>query len=87
MIVGGEDHKPGNVIDNGKEKGKDKLGERFKKLEVWAKDRFPIEDIVYSWSGQVMEPMDSLAFIGRNPADNDTNNNHIYIALEILEMA
>jgi Rieske Fe-S protein len=27
-----------------------------------------------------MEPMDSLAFIGRNPADNDTNNNHIYIA-------
>jgi hypothetical protein len=43
LIVGGEDHKPGNVIDNGKEKGKDKLGERFKKLEVWAKDRFPIE--------------------------------------------
>ncbi|MDP9292552.1 MAG: FAD-dependent oxidoreductase, partial [Verrucomicrobiota bacterium] len=25
--------------------------------------------IVYRWSGQVMEPIDSLAFIGRNPGD------------------
>jgi glycine/D-amino acid oxidase-like deaminating enzyme len=39
-----------------------------------------IDFLLNSWSGQVMEPMDSLAFIGRNPADNDTNNNHIYIA-------
>jgi glycine/D-amino acid oxidase-like deaminating enzyme/nitrite reductase/ring-hydroxylating ferredoxin subunit len=76
LIIGGEDHKTGNV--GGKE-GEDKLGERFKKLEVWAKERFPIEDIAYSWSGQVMEPMDSLAFIGRNPTD-DTNKKNILIA-------
>ena len=25
----------------------------------------------YKWSGQVLEPADSLAFIGRNPLDKD----------------
>jgi nitrite reductase/ring-hydroxylating ferredoxin subunit len=30
---------------------------------------------VYRWSGQVMEPIDGLAFIGRNPGDR-----HTYIA-------
>jgi Rieske Fe-S protein len=30
---------------------------------------------VYAWSGQVMEPIDGLAFIGRNPGDN-----HVFIA-------
>ena len=29
------------------------------------------------WSGQVMEPQDSIAFIGRNPGDEKYN---IYIA-------
>jgi Rieske Fe-S protein len=28
-----------------------------------------IEKIEFQWSGQVMEPIDSLAFIGRNPLD------------------
>ena len=40
--------------------------------EQWARKRFPgMKDIVYKWSGQVMEPLDSLAFIGRNPGDDD----------------
>jgi Rieske Fe-S protein len=30
-----------------------------------------IEEIEFRWSGQVMEPFDSLAFIGRNPGDAD----------------
>src|SRR5207248_2530602 len=30
-----------------------------------------IEGIEFRWSGQVMEPVDSLAFIGRNPLDSD----------------
>jgi Rieske Fe-S protein len=30
-----------------------------------------VEEIEYRWSGQVMEPVDSLAYIGRNPADAD----------------
>ena len=30
-----------------------------------------VEEVEFCWSGQVMEPVDSLAFIGRNPADAD----------------
>ena len=30
-----------------------------------------MEDIVYKWSGQVMEPIDSLAYIGKNPGDDN----------------
>ena len=34
--------------------------------------RFPAAgDVEFRWSGQVMEPVDSLAFIGRNPGDDD----------------
>jgi hypothetical protein len=28
-------------------------------------------EVEYRWSGQVMEPVDGLAFIGRNPLDQD----------------
>src|SRR5918997_108213 len=55
----------------------DDIEKRYSRLESWAKDRFPIEAIEYRWSGQVMEPQDSLAFIGHNPGDN---RNNIYIA-------
>lgn len=34
-----------------------------------------IQDIVYQWSGEVLEPVDLMAFIGRNPGDKN-----IYIA-------
>ena len=30
-----------------------------------------VEGIKYRWSGEVMEPIDGLAFIGRNPMDSD----------------
>ena len=59
LIVGGEDHKTGNEDD---------IEERHARLESWAKQFFPIEDALYKWSGQVMEPIDSLAFIGQSPA-------------------
>jgi glycine/D-amino acid oxidase-like deaminating enzyme len=75
LIVGGEDHKTGVVVDRDEERE-----EQFKRLEVWTKERFHIEGIDYRWSGQIMEPLDSLAFIGRNPGSNYTNNNSIYIA-------
>lgn len=73
LIVGGEDHKTGNEND---------MEKRHKKLAEWAKNRFPIEGIIYRWSGQVMEPLDSLAFIGLNPMGNNesANKNNIYIA-------
>jgi glycine/D-amino acid oxidase-like deaminating enzyme/nitrite reductase/ring-hydroxylating ferredoxin subunit len=70
LIVGGEDHKTGET-DNGS------YEERFGTLERWTRKRFPIENIKYKWSGQVMEPMDSLAFIGHNPGHNGKN---LYIA-------
>jgi glycine/D-amino acid oxidase-like deaminating enzyme/nitrite reductase/ring-hydroxylating ferredoxin subunit len=63
LIVGGEDHKTGQKND---------AGRRFGALERWARHRFPmVEGIEYRWSGEVMEPVDGLAFIGRNPMDSD----------------
>ncbi|MCA1614352.1 MAG: FAD-dependent oxidoreductase [Acidobacteria bacterium] len=61
LIVGGEDHKTGQEND---------MDERYRRLEEWARERFPsIESVEFRWSGQVMEPVDGLAFIGRNPMD------------------
>jgi len=61
LIVGGEDHKTGQADDG---------NQRFAALERWTRTRFPmIEEIEFQWSGQVVEPVDSLAFIGRNPLD------------------
>lgn len=63
LIVGGEDHKTGQQDDANK---------RFGALERWTRHRFPmVESIEYRWSGEVMEPIDGLAFIGRNPMDKD----------------
>ncbi|MFC7331885.1 FAD-dependent oxidoreductase [Rhodocista pekingensis] len=61
LIVGGEDHKTGEAHD---------MGQRFTRLEHWARNHFPMAgEVLYRWSGQVMEPFDGLGFIGRNPAD------------------
>jgi glycine/D-amino acid oxidase-like deaminating enzyme/nitrite reductase/ring-hydroxylating ferredoxin subunit len=68
LIVGGEDHKTGQANDG---------QERFARLEQWTRERFPQSlEVAYRWSGQVMEPVDGLAFIGRNPLDDD----NVYIA-------
>ena len=72
LIVGGEDHQTGNISSDD-----DEIEKRYTQLESWARERFPIEGIEYRWSGQVMEPQDSIAFIGHNPGDN---RNNIYIA-------
>src|ERR671923_2248346 len=71
LIVGGEDHQTGNISSP------EDIEKRYSELESWTRDRFPIEEIEYKWSGQVMEPQDSIAFIGHNPGDN---GNNIYIA-------
>ena len=63
LVVGGEDHKTGQADD---------ADARFQHLEAWTRERFSMAgDVVYRWSGQVMEPVDSLGFIGRNPGDAD----------------
>ena len=68
LIVGGEDHKTGQADD---------ADARFGRLESWTRERFPeAKTFDFRWSGQVMEPVDSLALIGRNPLDSD----NVYIA-------
>jgi glycine/D-amino acid oxidase-like deaminating enzyme/nitrite reductase/ring-hydroxylating ferredoxin subunit len=68
LIVGGEDHKTGQADD---------AEARYVNLEKWARARFPMmTEIVFRWSGQVMQPVDGLAFIGRNPMDKA----NVYIA-------
>jgi glycine/D-amino acid oxidase-like deaminating enzyme/nitrite reductase/ring-hydroxylating ferredoxin subunit len=63
LIIGGEDHKSGQASDTEK---------RHDRLEQWARERFPqIEQIEFTWGGQVMETVDGLAYIGRNPMDKD----------------
>ncbi|MDB6156148.1 MAG: dependent oxidoreductase [Chthoniobacteraceae bacterium] len=68
LIVGGEDHKTGQTDD---------FEAHFQRLESWARSRFPcVGDVEYRWSGQVMEPLDGMAFIGHNPADDE----NVYLA-------
>jgi glycine/D-amino acid oxidase-like deaminating enzyme/nitrite reductase/ring-hydroxylating ferredoxin subunit len=68
LIVGGEDHKVGQD---------DEAETRFGALLAWAKARFPkLTRTSVRWSGQILEPHDAMAFIGRNPMDRD----NVYVA-------
>ncbi len=65
LIVGGEDHVTGREDDG---------SARWAALEEWARARYPNAlDVAYQWSGQIMEPHDEVAYIGRNPG-----NTHVY---------
>ena len=67
LIAGGEDHRTGQADDeNIKEE------DRYANLEKWTRKHFPdVETIEFKWSGQVIEPIDSLAYIGKNPEDDN----------------
>jgi glycine/D-amino acid oxidase-like deaminating enzyme/nitrite reductase/ring-hydroxylating ferredoxin subunit len=67
LIVGGEDYKTGQADDG---------DERLARLESWTRERFPVGPVEYRWSGQVMEPVDGLGYIGRNPGDKG----HVFVA-------
>ncbi|HZA99125.1 MAG TPA: FAD-dependent oxidoreductase [Gemmatimonadales bacterium] len=67
LIVGGEDHKTGQADDG---------DERLARLETWTRERFPVGPVEFRWSGQVMEPVDGLAYIGRNPGDKG----HVFVS-------
>jgi len=59
LIVGGEDHKSGQASN---------YEERYQNLINWTKERFPMaKEVVAKWSGHILEPVDDLAFLGRNP--------------------
>lgn len=61
LIVGGEDHKTGTADD---------AETRYARLEQWARERFAgLGEVAHRWSGQVLEPIDGVAYIGRSPGD------------------
>ncbi|KPI43979.1 putative Rieske 2Fe-2S iron-sulfur protein YhfW [Cyphellophora attinorum] len=66
LVVGGQDHAVGQ---------EDEQEERYQELEKWTRDRFTkAGQVDYRWSGQIFEPMDFMAFIGKN-----SGNDHRYI--------
>jgi glycine/D-amino acid oxidase-like deaminating enzyme/nitrite reductase/ring-hydroxylating ferredoxin subunit len=65
-IVGGADHKTGQSDDE---------VAALEQLEVWATANVAIGMPAFRWSGQVMETLDGLGYIGRNPGDKN-----VYIA-------
>lgn len=67
LIVGGADHKTGQVTPA-------EQPEHFAKVESWARRTFPgVGPLVSRWSGQVYEPDDSIAFIGAVPTSGHEN--------------
>ncbi len=62
LIVGGADHKVGQDAHP---------QHRYAELEAWTLARFPTSrGVAYRWSGEVMEPSDGVAYLGRHPGDN-----------------
>lgn len=66
LLVGGEDHKTGQADD---------ADARFERLEQWMRARFASAgDVRRRWSGQVLETLDHLAYIGLQPGAQ-----HVYV--------
>lgn len=62
LVVGGADHKV----------GQDTHPEHcYDEIEQWVRERFAMaQSVEYRWSGEVMEPSDGPAYLGRNPMDD-----------------
>jgi glycine/D-amino acid oxidase-like deaminating enzyme/nitrite reductase/ring-hydroxylating ferredoxin subunit len=68
LLVGGEDHKTAHEDD---------ADDRFACLEAWARERWVVAgERIAQWSGQVLEPNDYLAYIGKNPDGAE----HVWLA-------
>ncbi|MBL8802138.1 MAG: FAD-dependent oxidoreductase [Planctomycetes bacterium] len=66
LLVGGEDHKTGQADD---------ADERYARLELWMREHFPMAGpIRRRWSGQLLETLDHLAYIGLQPGAK-----HVYL--------
>lgn len=66
VLVGGEDHRTGREEDT---------TARLAALESWALARLPGSTVVRRWSGQILEPVDGLPYVGRNALEK-----HVYEA-------
>ncbi len=61
LVVGGADHKVGQ--DGHPE-------HRYTEIEAWVRQHYPMAASVdFKWSGEVMESVDGIAYMGRNPMD------------------
>ncbi|TWI01716.1 glycine/D-amino acid oxidase-like deaminating enzyme [Luteimonas cucumeris] len=61
-IIGGEDHKTGQDDDP----------TAFVRLQEWTRAHLPgIQSFSHGWSGQIIEPVDGLAFIGADPGGEE----------------
>jgi len=68
LIVGGEDHRTGQAKDQ---------NERWGRLVAWTRERFPqLGEVLFHWSGQVMETLDGLGYIGQDPG----GGKNVYVA-------
>jgi nitrite reductase/ring-hydroxylating ferredoxin subunit len=66
LIVGGEDHKTGTETET---------EECYFRLDEYTRARFTIDGVGYRWSGQIIEPVDGLPYIGRNAMSS-----HLHVA-------
>lgn len=65
LIIGGEDHKVG--IEDASA-----YPSHFSNLEQWARENFPdMGQVEYTWSGQVVENAEGLAYIGQSGESNE----------------
>lgn len=58
LVIGGEDHRTGASVRTDK---------RYRQLELFARENFGATEVVAHWSGQILEPLDGLPYIGRSP--------------------
>ena len=67
LLVGGEGHRASDTFD---------ADERYRRLEAWARERFPVASLEYRWSTQDAVPIDGVPYIGRmSPVSR-----HLYVA-------
>ena len=67
LLVGGEGHRASDTADAGK---------RYRRLEAWARERFPVASLEYRWSTQDGLPIDGIPYIGRM----SPFSRHVYVA-------
>ena len=60
LIVGGDDHKTAH---------QENTESCFRSLEAHIRKHFNVAEVAYSWSSQLFEPADGLAYIGRLPGN------------------
>ena len=56
LLVGGENHKTGQGGST---------ADRYRRLERWARERFPVDEIAYRWSTQDYKSVDKVPLVGR----------------------